>query len=447
MAIVVVGGGISGLALGHTLKRRGADVRVLESEQRPGGNLRTFQQSGFLLEAGPNGFLDREPRMRELLGELQLTDSVRRADTGAKRRFLFTRGALRELPSSPKAFLGSSVLPLGARLRVMLEPLSGRGRPGVDESLAAFCRRHVGKTATEVLADALQTGIYAGDPEALSVEAAFPQLVELEREHRSLMLGLARKAKAGERPAGGGLCTFEKGMQALPQALAEALGPSLQLGARVRSVQRGTPWRVELQSGELIPADQVVLALPTFAASPLVRSWDAQLADELDRITYVPVAVVHLGFSSEALPAPLEGFGFLVPRVEPLAVMGVIYTSAVFPWRAPPGKTLVSCMMAGARNPGQVKQSDEELIRVARSALERALGVVAQPVLKEVVRWPRAIPQYDVGHRWRVEELEGLCRKHPGLWLLGNAYRGVGVNDCVRQATVLADQLLPPLTP
>ncbi|MCY1016553.1 protoporphyrinogen oxidase [Pyxidicoccus sp. MSG2] len=456
MSVVVVGGGISGLVVAHRLRSRGRDCVLLESSGRLGGAVGTRARGGYLVEQGPNSFLDREPATRELATALHLEGRIRAADAAAKRRYVYTRGRLRSVPASPPAFLGSDILPLGAKLRVMGELFTGRAPQGVDESLADFGRRHLGRTATQVLLDAVQTGIYAGDVERLSVAATFPPLVKLEREHRSLILGAIRSQKAQKAlPAGtagaapppklsGALSTFDGGLQTLIDALATALGDATHVGATVEGLERHEDgWRLRVhehgRSAEL-SAKHVVLAVPSHVATGLLRPLDATLAAKVADIEYAPIAVVHLGFDAGTTPAP-DGFGFLVPSGEKRRLLGAIHASTTFPFRVEGGRVLYTCMVGGARQPDLVKQDEEALVALAREELKALAGVTATPSFREVIRWERGIPQYNVGHLERVSAIDAALQRWPGLHLTGNAYKGVGLNDCIRNGALLADVL------
>ncbi|RKH46781.1 protoporphyrinogen oxidase [Corallococcus llansteffanensis] len=454
MTVAVIGGGISGLVLAHRLRTRGTEAVVLEATARVGGNVQTLAQEGYLLESGPNSFLDREPATRELAAALGVEARIRPADVAAKNRYIFTRGALRAVPSSPPGFLTSDILSFSARLRVLGELFSARGPEGVDESLAQLGRRHLGPEATTVLLDAVQTGIYAGDPEKLSAEATFPQLVKFEREHRSLILGAIRSQRAARKATAsdggpkskltGLLSTFDGGLGVLVDALAAALGDAVHTDAKVEGlVPQPSGWKVRVREHgrpvELL-ASQVVLAVPSHVAAGLLRPLDEPLAAKLEGIPYAPIAVVHLGFAPGATPKP-DGFGFLVPAVEGKAVLGTIHVSTTFPFRAEGGRGLLTCLMGGARRPDVVARDEDALVALAREELKAMTGLSATPELTQVVRWPRGIPQYTVGHLERLASLDAGLKRWPGLHLTGNAYRGVGVNDCIRDATRLGDAL------
>lgn len=453
MTVAVVGGGISGLVVAWRLRSRGRAAVLLETSSRLGGAVGTREQQGFLLETGPNSFLDREPATRELASALNLEGRIRAADPAAKRRYVYTRGRLRSVPASPPAFLGSDILPPGAKLRVLGEVFSRRAATGVDESLADFGRRHLGRTATRVLLDAVQTGIFAGDVERLSVGATFPQLVKLEREHRSLILGAIQAQRAQRRalPPGsapklsGALSTFEGGLGTLIDTLGASLGDAARVGATVEGLTRvDGGWRVAVsEQGRRaeLDANQVVLAAPAYVAQGLLQPLDAELAARVGGIEYAPIAVVHLGFDAGTTPAP-DGFGFLVPPAEGRRLLGAIHASTVFPFRAEAGGVLYTCMVGGAKRPDLVGLDEPALVALAREELKALAGVTATPSLTRVYRWPRGIPQYTVGHLARMAAVDQGLARWPGLHLTGNAYKGVGLNDCIRNGLQLADALV-----
>jgi oxygen-dependent protoporphyrinogen oxidase len=446
---VIVGGGISGLSLGFWLAQKGRDVRVLEASARAGGSVRTVAQDGFLFETGPHGFLDAEPAMQRLVDALGLTSELRPADDAAKRRWLFSEGALQAVPSSPPAFLRSRLLPWSAKLRVLAEPLSRRGR-SEDESLADFARRHLGARATALLVDAVQSGIYAGDPERLSAQATFPKLVAMERAHRSLVLAMVRQKRAGAPPPPGTrrLTSFHRGLSTLTDALGERLGTRLVLDARAERVER-TPqgFRVTVSSpgrasGEqTFEAEQLVLATPARLAGPLLAPLSAPLAEALKGLTDAPLSVVHLCYREDTLSRPLDGFGFLIPSVEGRRILGAIFVSQIFPERAKEGHAQLAVMVGGAKHRDTAALDPAQLSAVAHDEVAAILGTRGAPTLTRVTQWPHAIPQYEVGHLARVAKLDALVAGIPGLHLTGSAYRGVGLNDCVRSSNELSERL------
>lgn len=460
----MVGGGVSGLATALSMRDRarqqgGPEPRltVLEAEPHVGGKIRTLRtDEGYTCEWGVNGFLNKEPLTLELCQRLELQQQLLPAATAFKNRFLFARGRLRPVPMHPLKFLFSGILPLGAKLRLIRELwVAPRPPDEGDESVAEFARRRVGPVAYETLVDAMQTGIYAGDPERMSVVSSFPRVVEVEQQHGSLIRGMARLARQrraeGEPMPGAGprghLTSFRRGMQTLVDRLADELGRDtvIRCGAPVRALERvDGRWSVQIEhaAAEDLRCDAAVLACPAHAATPIVDGLDPPLGQLLRRIPYSPLVVASLGFSREAVAHPLDGFGFLAPRSAGLRVLGALWTSTLFPGRAPGGSVLLRVMIGGARDPGALDLDDDELERTVVQELSGPLGIGAPPSFRRIFRHRRAIPQYELGHAALLDQIEARRAPIPGLFLTGNAYRGIGVNDCVHHAGPVADQVL-----
>lgn len=442
MRVAVVGGGISGLSLAERLLSLGAEVLVLEEADRPGGKIATREKDGFLLETGPNAFLDREPASLSLADRLGLAPSLRGAESVAAKRWIHLRGALREVPTRPPDFLRSDILPLHAKLRVALEPLSRRAR-SEDESIAAFGRRHLGRRATRDLLAAMVVGIFGGDAEELSLPACFPRMAALEREHRSLILGMMRLGKGGA--PGGRLLTYEGGLGTLVRGLADRLGPALHTGVRVTEIARlpaGVRLRTEGASGRAeLDVDAVAITAPAYEAARLLASIDPVVAERAAEIPYAPMAVVHLAWPRERIAHPLDGFGFLLPPAEKRGILGALFISSLFPWRAPEGQALFTVMVGGSVSPERAGLGENDLVELAVSELSAIVGASGSPSLAEVVRWERAIPQYLVGHLARREEVDARLGRVDGIFLGGNAWKGVGVNDCIAAAGPLAERI------
>ncbi|HUM13928.1 MAG TPA: protoporphyrinogen oxidase [Myxococcaceae bacterium] len=443
----VVGAGISGLTLAWALRARGTPVTVLEASDRVGGQIRSWLEDGFVLEAGPNGLLDRDGAVARVAERLGIADRLRPASAAADRRALFVRGKVRFLPAKPPELLGSDIVPLGAKLRLLLEPFTRRGPAGVDESLAHFGRRHFGRHVTETLLDAVQTGIFAGDSERLSVRAAFPRLHEMEKSHRSLLLAARAMRRGGARGAPPRLASFDGGLETLPRALAAALGDAVRLGVRVRTLEAAAGgWQVHWDGGGE-RFERVVLAVPPRVSAELLRPLDPSIATALEAIHAVPISVVHLGWRPALDPDP-QGFGVLVPARERRRVLGVIFASSAYPFRAPGGGTLLTVLVGGAHGVEWAALPDAELVGLVRAELAALLGIARAPDLVRIVRWPQAIPQYEVGHQARLDAIATVLRSHPRLMVAGNAFRGPGIADCVREALALAQSIAgaPPTT-
>lgn len=440
--VAIVGGGISGLALAERLAARGMEPLVLERADRVGGKIGTRSREGFLLETGPNGFLDSAPATLALAERLGLQPALEPATPAAKRRWVYLRGRLREVPGRPQDFLRSDILPLGAKLRLALEPLARRARVD-DESIAAFGRRHLGRRATRDLLAAMVLGIHAGDIERLSLPACFPRMAALEKEHRSLILGMVRRGRGGA--PSGVLTTTEGGLGRLVEGLAGHLGAAVRTRVRVDAIRRdGGEFRLAVEEGgrrEELRADAVAVTAPAAEAGRLVAPFDDRVGELAAAILYAPMAVVHLAWPRERIAHPLDGFGFLAPPHEGRAILGALFVSSIFPWRAPPGQALFTVMVGGAVAPERALLEEEALVALAVSELSDIVGADGAPSLAEVVRWQKAIPQYLVGHRKTVEEVDARMSRVTGLYLGGDAWKGIGINDCISAAEPLAESI------
>jgi len=445
---LVAGAGISGLALAHALAARGVEPLVVEADAQVGGKIRSERDDGWLWEHGPAGFIDRDPAVRELLAALDLAPRALPASEAARRRCVASGGRLLEVPTSAAQLVTTPLLPFFAKLRALADFVLPRGpiAAGRDESVAAFARRRLGPTAAAQVFYPLVSGLYAGDPDAISLPASFPWVADLERRHRSLIVGAAREVLAARRRgAGARLLSFEDGVQTLPRAIALRLVERVRGGVEVKRVEPAPGgFRVALvdrgrEEEALFPA--VALAVPAHAAAPVVAGFAPALADTVGAIPYAPVTLVYAGFRRAGFARPPDAYGFLVPPGEPSRLLGAVFASCVFPARAPAGHELVSCRLGGARHPELAAAGDAALAALVRDELGRYLGAREAPVFLRVVRHRRALPQYTLGHARRLDVIDAAERAHPGLFLTGNAYRGLGIPDCIRNAPPLADRV------
>ncbi|ANM31802.1 hypothetical protein ABI59_22920 [Acidobacteria bacterium Mor1] len=451
--LTVIGAGISGLVLARDViaARPEWNVTLLEAAESPGGTMRSERVDGCLCEWGPNGFLTNVPDTWDLAHELGLAERVRVADDRAKKRFLFLRGRMRELSTSPLGFLGSGVLSLGGCLRILAEPFAGRSAEP-DESIFDFAARRIGPEAADVLVRAMVTGIFAGDPRKLSLRAALPRMAAMEDRHRSLVKAMfARKREAaaagresgGPGGPGGRLVTFDEGMQVLVDRLAEGLGPRLRTGTPVQQVRPDQHGFVVSAPGGELRTRRLVLAIPSFAAAGLMGRELGAVASEVESIPYAGVNVVCLVYDRDSPGRPLDGFGYLVPDSRDARHLGCIWTGSVFPDHVPGDRVLLRAMAGGIRDPEAVAMDDDALTGMVHEELARTHGGMKRPPREaRIFRWPKAIPQYPVGHLERMQRIDAALAATPGLYVAGNAYRGVAVNDCVREARLLAKRIL-----
>lgn len=441
-AAVVVGGGISGLSCAFALRRAGLDAIVLESAERPGGVIRSERRDGWLFEHGPQSFTATAPLMG-LIREIGLEPEVTRADPRAP-RYVLVNGELVPVLFSPAAFFGSSLLGWKTKFRLLADLFSRSRPPEPDESLADFVRRKFTPELLERLAGPFVSGIYAGDPERLSLRSAFPLLYAAEKAKGSLIRGMfavAKAEKAGrpqkEPRERSSLISFRDGNEALPRALGRYLAESLWLQSTLRQIEY-TPsssrrFSLRVLRGdreETLLCDHLILAVPPGRAGDLLAHLDPLFARHLGAIEFASIAVVSLGFEAGQISHSMDGFGFLVPRSAGLRLLGSVWNSSLFPGRAPEGCVLFANFLGGASDPAIAQLPPSELIEIARRELSPILGIEGQPVFSEVRVYSSAIPQYNLGHSTRLAAISSLREKFPGLWLAGSYWKGPAVYSC-----------------
>ena len=437
--VAIVGGGLWGLAAAHFLRRLApeSEVSVFEAAPRPGGAVRTLRRNGFLFDAGPSSLLDNSPDLRRLLAGSGLAGQVIEAREAASgNRFIVRGGALRRVPASPPALLRSDLLSAAAKLRVAREPLVRRAPADAEESLEQFIARRLGREFVDYGADPFVAGTFAGSPSELCVRSAFPRLWRLEQEHGSLIRG------AGGAP-GGGIASFNGGMQTLVEGLAAPLGERLRTRTRVTSVSRGPGgFRLALEgpgAPARVTARAVLLTLPAHAYRDL--RLDSDVPEGLAGIPYPPVTAVFFGYTRHPLDPPPEGLGFLVPRVEGRRILGTLWNSSAFEGRAPEGGAAFTTFVGGRRQPEIAAWDDSRLAEAVRGELRELMGVEPAPDVVLIHRWQRAIPQYVVGHRALLAGIDRLEAGCPGLFVGGNFRGGISIGDCVTGAAEAARRI------
>ncbi len=446
--IAIVGGGIAGLATAFWLEHDHGieDIVVLESSNRPGGKMWSVSDGDHILEWGPQGFLDNAPDTLELVRAAGLGDHLVRASRNSSDRFIVRKGKLRRIPLSPPAFMVSGVLGIGARLRLLGEPFARKGTDD-EESVFDFARRRIGKGAASILVDAMVTGIYAGDSTQLSLPATFPKMAAMEAEFGSLTRAMIAKRRAARRtgtasggPSGpsGTLTTFREGMGELPRTIAQRLGDRLILAAPVRSILRRSGDFLLRGDGFDVTAATVIVAAPAYAASAMLTELAPAAVEPLRSIPTAPITVVMDTFAGRmAFGRPVTGFGFLVPGTEPFGILGCLYCHGIFPGQAPPDHLLLRTMLGGARDPGAFDLTDEATRERVHSVLSRLFGRAATPARSWIIRHPRGIAQYTLGHLDRVQAATAAAEA-AGVFLTGSFYYGVSTNDCIREARTTA---------
>jgi oxygen-dependent protoporphyrinogen oxidase len=452
--IVIIGGGISGLATAFRILERlpNAHLTVLESSSKPGGQVGTTDRDGFRVERGPNGLFDAKPNGIDLCKAVGLgNELIAGSESSRKNRFLFVNDKIQAMPRSPLGILTTPTLSIRGRLSLLREPFRKRRDDPSDESIAAFARRRFGEEAAATFIDGLVTGIYAGDPERLSVRSCFPRLVKFEAEAGGVLRGMLRsrkhkraEAKAkGETPPGPQrLWSFPGGLRTMIDALANRLRDAVQCGVMVKRLEkRECGWLIHGDGESTWPADAVVLACPAYEQARLLAEHDATLAEALSSIAYNRIAVVALGYRREQVTGPQDGFGYIAPQRLGRDVLGVQWCSSIYPDRAPPGCVLWRALCGGIKRGDVADLPDSDLLRIVHREVSITTDVTGEPVFSEIVRWPRAIPQYELGHAERVARIESSFARLPGLFPGGNSLYGVSLADCAERGERLAGML------
>jgi protoporphyrinogen/coproporphyrinogen III oxidase len=452
-SVVVIGGGISGLACAYRLKNLGLPVTLLEASPRVGGLIQTIEKDGFLFESGPQSFQGTETLLG-LIHDLGIESELCKADPRAP-RYVLRHGRLHKVPMSPQAMLATSLLSPGTRWKIASEPFKRTRPPNDDESVADFVRRKFGHEILEYLVSPFVSGVYAGDPEKLSLRAAFPTLEEWEREYGSVVRGAIKSRSSAARtstaPRKGPppLCSFRRGLNTLMQALRASLGESVQTGACVTAVRRSgslddAGYELRVTRGgrvETIAAQAVVLAAPAYAASRLVASVAPQLASVLSGIAYASLAVIGTGYHQRQAGAPLDGFGVLIPRSEKHRTLGIVWNSSLFGGRAPEGQMVLTSFVGGATDPEIVAKTDAEIAAIVEDEHARILGLTGSPIMSVVWKHEKALPQYNLGHGHAVKAIRDAERAVPGLYFAGNYLEGPSIGKCVEEAFQTADAI------
>jgi len=435
LRIAIVGGGISGLATAHLCAARGHDVVLVDDAPAAGGLIASVRRDGFLCERGPQALLDGAEATRALIESAGLSARMLQAAPAARRRFVYVGGALRPFPASPPALFKTNLLSARGKLRLFAEPFIRRS--AWDESVFTFVARRFGREAAERAAAPALIGVFAGDAAALSVRSALPRVAAMEREHGSVLRALMRRKRDG---AGlGHPVSFPDGLAELPSALARALGKRRHAGRAVEIVRYARGWRVITAAGASIEGERLVLATPAAATAQLLAPHAAEAAAAIRGITHAPVAVVCAGFrSGEGLGADLDAYGFVVARSEGVRLLGCQYETSVFSDRAPKGGVLLRGLLGGTFDPALVDADDATIAAQAIGDLRKVTGLARDPDFVDVWRARPGIPQYDLTHADRVRAVDEAVARLSGLAVIGNALRGVGVNDCIAAATRVA---------
>jgi oxygen-dependent protoporphyrinogen oxidase len=442
--IAVVGGGIAGLACCHALKRLDCGTFLLDDAPHFGGVIETITHDGLLFEKGPQSFLATEPALN-LIREVGLEPELLAADPHAP-RYVLLRGKLVAVPMAPQALLTSSLLSTRSKLRLIREPLFRIKPIPREESVADFVRRKFGSEILDYLVAPFISGIYAGDPELLSFPSAFPFAAQWEKEYGSVLRGAMKTPRGAKRPS---LSSFRAGMGALPAAIAQSLGGSAIPGASVQSIRRDADsprpiFKVKFErstTADEVSVDAVVLASPAYSSARLIEPLCPTAATELSQIPYAPIAVIAAAYFRKQVEHPLSGFGFLIPRTEGLRTLGTVWNSSLFPGRAPAGQVLLTSFAGGATDISLIAEPAEKIGALVHKELSDLLNISGPPLAQHVFCYPRALPQYNLGHAERLARIRVALGSAPGIFLAGNYLEGPSIGSCVEQSARTAESV------
>ena len=467
--IVVIGGGISGLASAYLIQQQAklanlpVQLTLLEKEARVGGKVWSKDHDGYLCEWGANGFLTNKPQTLQLCNSLALTKELLASNDNARKRYIYAADQLHRLPRTLGEFIRASILSWSGKCRLAGEIFIPQSRSTSDESVTDFAHRRLGAEVLNRMIAPMASGIFAGNPDTMSLVACFPRIKQLEQEYGSLINALlcvawqkfvAPVAKpslvgcggvvghggpashGGPAGPGGVLTSFVGGLQVLTDSLRTAIGPlNIIQSAEVTNLEVDLAGRYQIYTtADVLPADKVVCSAPAHAASKIFADFDSELAQHLAEISYSPLVVVCFGYARGSVPHDLNGFGYLLARGESIPLLGTLWDSSIFINRAPEGRVLFRSMLGGASQPQLIELSDSEIQKMVQDSLYKIMGIRAEPEMVQIFRHQQAIPNYKIGHLQRIAGIESLVSSHRGLFLNGNAYHGVGINDCVASA-------------
>ena len=467
--VVIIGGGISGLAAAHRLtelKREAnqpLEITLLEASSGLGGTIQTHERDGFLLERGPDSFISEKPEAIKLALRLGIDDRLIHTNEQHRRSFIVRKGRLRKVPEgfqllAPSRlwpFVSTDVFSLPGKIRMAADLFLPRAHSNGsnDESLASFVTRRLGKEALERMAQPMVGGIYTADPQTLSLRATLPRFLEMERKHRSIILAMLRQRKTNQSGVSGPryslFLSFDNGMQVLTDELESTIRDAdvrIRLNSKVTSVAHAATdgtrsWTITTSDGSQIHADGICLAVPAYAAAALLEKIDDRLAQQLLAIEYTSTATINFAYRRDDVQHPLDGFGFVVPLIEKRSLIACTFSSVKFSGRAPEEHVLLRAFVGGALQPEIFQLDETKMVERVKSDLEQLLGIQGQPLFVEAAKWSRSMPQYYVGHLERISTVEAQLTSLPSVSLAGNSYRGAGIPDCIRSGETAAQQL------
>ncbi len=431
------------MATAHLLNKNGYNVTVIEKNEEVGGSMDTVFEKGYLFDRGPNSGLETSPLIKEIVEDLNLQNEMVYANKESNKRYILRDGELHPLPMSPPAFLKTKLFSTKAKLRLVAEPLIGRSKDGYYQSIAEFVQRRLGREFLDYAINPFVAGVYAGNPEDLSVKSAFPKLYALEENYGGLIVGTIksikeRKKRAEKSKQSAKMFSFVNGMQTLPKEIAKSLGNKVITGAEVTSVEKKqNGWTVvynKESKAESINCELLISTIPAYIGANMFKSLDAALVEHLEKIYYPPVLVLYLGYKKDQIGKPLDGFGYLIPAKEKKSYLGAIWSSVIFPNRAEDGNASFTLFVGGSRNP-EVGNFDRDVITgKVIEEFQHIMKINGKPNFISYRFWHKAIPQYNIGYIEHERYFEEFEKNNPGLFISGNFRGGISVGDCIKSA-------------
>ena len=449
--IVVIGAGISGLATSFWLKKAGFKITILESNNNPGGAMITEIKDGYLIDYGPNSGLETTPHIRKIVDEIGLTDDLIYANEQGNNRYILKNNKLHSLPTGLIPFLKTKLFSVKGKVRLFKEPFIGKSEDGYYQSLGSFVKRRLGEEFLTYAIDPFVSGVFAGDPNKLSVKSAFPKLYRLEELYGGLIKGMIkgakeRKKRAEQSKQHAKMFSFKKGMYEFPKVLAEKLNVDIYYNATVTDIiKENNNYKIlytyNNQNKEII-TQNLLATVPAYKLADLINKQDSLLSKKLQTIIYPPVIVLYLGYDKKDIKVKLDGFGFLIPSVEKKSFLGAIWSSTIFVNRAANEKASFTLFIGGARNLDLLEKNIEKLMEQVVKEFNEIMGIETAPELLSYKIWEYAIPQYNLGYIEIENAIENFEQKNEGFFISGNHRGGISVGDCIKNSEITANKIL-----
>jgi len=448
--IVILGAGISGLATAYWLNKEEYDIKIIESKGEPGGSMESIEEDGLLIDYGPNSGLYTTPLIGQMVTELGLDDQFIYANEQGNKRYILRDNQLHALPTSPPAFLKTRLFSTRAKVRALIEPFIGRSEDGYYQSISDFVTRRLGREFLDYAINPFVSGVYAGNPDKLSVKSAFPKLYRLEEVYGGLFKGLIKGAKERkknkeESKQSARMFSFKKGMQTLPIAIADRLNDKIMYNCNVEKVVKSDDGYdilyKHVNKSEKISSDIVLSAIPSYQAASIFDDKNSQIFNQLNEIYYPPVKVLYLVYKKEVVGQALDGFGFLIPAIENRSFLGAIWTSAIFSDRSKDEFSVFTLFIGGARSPEIFDDGNDRLIENVIKEFNEIMGINDVPLIIKERMWSKAIPQYNIGHIEHERFFEDFEIKNPGIFLSGNYRGGIAIGDCIKNSKLSSNRI------